>query len=213
MTKTFSVTKPISIFPATKTNGQPTRRLVISVQPSELSEMPAELFAVKISQSPKPERAGKLVFKYFSFKPSDSTPWSDMASTNFNIATPVEEIKQAVVNALGTSNAKVQFTVNMPGQFANIETSDGHYSIYDFNESADGNLGYYFKGGTVVTVTFTEATHNGNPYYRLSLNAETLAPDEIFARSGKGKRFGEEADAPAQQVYKGDDADAGVLPW
>jgi len=208
MSNTFTVTQPISIFPATKVDGSPTRRLVVSVKPEELGNIPADLFGVKISQSKKADRAGKLVFKYFAFKVSDATPWTDTAPSNFNIATPVEEIKQAVVAAIGqTAGAKVQFTINMPGKFANIETSDGRYSLYDFNESPDGNLGYYLKGGTVVTVTFTPAEHQGNQYFRLKLDANGQSPEDIFSRGGRGKIFGQDdaiGGAGSQQVYTGD---------
>lgn len=193
MSTTFTYTAPVSIFPSTKIDGTPSRRLVLSVQPSELESVPADLFAVKVSQSKNPQKKGTLRFKYFAFKANDTAQWSDQASTNFNVGTPVEEIKAAVVAAIGANpEATVQFTVNMPGKFANIETSDGRYSLFDFNENPDGNLGYYLKGGTVVTVTFTESEHKGNLYYRLKLEARDKSPEELFVRGGRGKIFGQE---------------------
>lgn len=193
MSTTFTYTAPVSIFPSTKIDGTPSRRLVLSVQPSELESVPADLFAVKISQSKNPQKKGTLRFKYFAFKANDTAQWSDQASTNFNVGTPVEEIKAAVVAAIGANpEATVQFTVNMPGKFANIETADGRYSLFDFNENPDGNLGYYLKGGTVVTVTFTESEHQGNLYYRLKLEARDKSPEELFVRGGRGKIFGQE---------------------
>lgn len=190
---TFTYTAPVSIFPSSKLDGSPSRRLVLSVKPEELANVPAELFAVKVSQSKNPQKTGTLRFKYFAFKANDTAQWSDQASTNFNVATPVEEIKAAVVAAIGANPAAtVQFTVNMPGKFANIETADGHYSLFDFNENPDGNLGYYLKGGTVVTVTFTESEHQGNSYYRLKLEARDKSPEELFVRGGRGKIFGQE---------------------
>ena len=205
------ITKPISIFPATKQDGSPTRRLVVSVTPAELAEMPEELFAVKVSQSKNPTRAGKVVFKYFAYRLTESTPWTDIVPSNFNIATPVAEIKAAVVSAIGSkADAKVQFTINMPGKFANIETSDGRYSLYDFNASQDGNLGYYLKGGTVVTVTLTPSEHQGNTYYRVRLDANGQSPEDIFVRGGKGKVFGQDdAGAAETSVFSGDAGAAG----
>lgn len=204
MATPFSITQPVSIFPSTKLDGSPSRRLVVSVQPSELVNIPEELFAIKTSQSKKPERAGKLVFKYFSYKASETATWSDLASTQFNIATPLAEIKKLVVSMFGQNlEAKVQFTVNMPGKFANIDTADGRYSIFDFNTNPDGNLGYYLKGGTVVTVTFTPAEHQGNEYLRIKLDAGTQTPEDIFVKGGHGKVYGQDDDVPAQNVYTG----------
>lgn len=206
MSNTFTITKPISIFPGTKQDGTPNRRLVISVTKEELQEIPAALFAVKVSQSSNPAKRGSLRFKYFAFKLNETTPWSDAASTNFNVATPVEEIKTAVIAALVSQpELKVQFTVNMPGKFANIVTSDGPYSIFDFNEAPDGNLGYYLKGGSVVTVEFTEAIHQNNSYYRLKLSAPQTSPEELFQRGGKAKVFGQEdgVAASAGSVFAG----------
>ena len=48
MSTTFTYTAPVSIFPSTKIDGTPSRRLVLSVQPSKLENVPADLFAVKI---------------------------------------------------------------------------------------------------------------------------------------------------------------------
>lgn len=178
--------------------------MVIAVEPGELADMPEELFAVKISQSKKPERAGKLVFSYLAFRLNESTPWSDLASNNHTIATPLSEIKAAVVSVIGSQpNAKVQFTMNMPGKFANIMTSDGNYSIYDFNETPDGNLGYYLRGGSVVTVELTPSEHQGNSYYRMKLSAKDTSPEDLFVRGGKGKIFGQEDSAPTS-VFSGD---------
>lgn len=208
MTKQFTITKPISIYPGTKLDGSPTRRLVVSVQPSELADMPAELFAVKISQSKNPQKMGKLVFKYFAYKVNDAIPWSDQTSSSFTVATPLEDIKQSIITALANqANAKVQFTVNMPGNFANIETSDGRYSLYDFNESPDGNLGYYLKGGSVVNVTFIPSEHQGNAYFRLRLDAANMSPEDLFVRGGKGKIFGrDEVSEPVQSVFTGSES-------
>lgn len=219
MSQTFTITKPISIFPGTEFDGSPSRRLVVSATPSELAEFPAELFAVKISQSKNPQKAGKLVFKYFAYKVSASTPWSDQASSNFTIATPVEEIKEAIIKALAhQADARMQFTIKMPGKFANIETADGRYSLYDFNESPDGNLGYYLKGGTVVSVTFIPAENQGNAYYRLRLDAHDKSPEELFVRGGRGKIFGRDdatVGAPVSQtVFAGsNDEDSQATIW
>ncbi len=46
-----------------------------------------------------------------------------------------------------TLEAKVQFTVNMPGKFANIDTADGRYSISSIlTQHQTCNPGYHLKG-------------------------------------------------------------------
>lgn len=189
MRKTFSITKPIAIYPGTNMNGTPNRRLVIAVKPNELADMPEELFAMKRSQSKDMNRRGKLVFKYLSYKTNEVTPWSDRAASSFDDATPLSTVKEAVMSILTDPDAKAQFTVRMPGKFGKIKTPDGVYDLFDFTETPDGNLGYYLKKDTLATVTFTLAEHQDNEYYRLKLETD-LYPEDIFEESGKGKRFG-----------------------
>lgn len=189
----FSLTRPIYIYKTTTYSGDGGRKLVMNAEPKELADFPAALFKLKVSQSKNPEKAGKIIFKYFRYKGSESTPWSDMAPTNFTMDTPFETIKEQVVSSMGTNpNIKTQFDIKMPGNFANIDTSDGIYTIFDYNVNPEGDLGYYFIGGTTVTVTFTPSTHRENFYYRLHLAATDKRPEEIFRKSGKGRIFGEE---------------------
>ena len=65
MTEPIVIKGPISIFQTAGMNGRPSRRLFIDVK--DLSTIPDELFAVKISQSKNPSLAGKFVFKLFRY--------------------------------------------------------------------------------------------------------------------------------------------------
>ena len=208
----FTVTAPISIFPSTKLDGTPSRRLVVSVPRDMLATLPEELFAVKISQSRKPDRAGRLMFSYLSYKLNGA--WSTFAPEKFTVASPLSDIKNTIVASFATMDVEVQFSFNMPGKFANIDTPQGRYTIFDFNQFPEGSPGYYLKGDTKATVTFTPATHNGNAYLRIALSTE-FDPSEIFVKGGRGKIFGaeeEEANTGAVFTPQDDVDDVADLP-
>lgn len=209
--------QPISIFPGKKQDGTPNFRLVMSTETKDLANIPEELFALKVSQSQKPERRGQIVFKYFSFALTQESGWSDLVPQGLTTATPLAEIKNAVVTALSNrTETKVQFTVNMPGKFGNIDTPQGRYTIFDFTEfPPDGKPGYYLKGGTIATVELKPSMHSGNPYFRVTLSTESN-PEDIFVKSGRAKIFGEEtptASLPEQDVYQGESSESGSVIW
>lgn len=202
----ITITKPISIYPSQDLNGQPTKRLVIAGGLEDLASFPDELFAVKISQSKKPDLAGKTLLKYISYKLNEQAPWASRVPESITIATPTSSIKQALLEAFKSQpDAKFQLTIKLPGKFANLDTPQGRYTLFDFTQfPSDGNPGYFLKPGTVVEVTLTPATHNGNDYFRVALKSE-LGPDEIFSRGGRGKLWGDddEASAPSADAAPG----------
>lgn len=192
MAEPIVIKGPISIFQTAGMNGRPSRRLFIEV--TDLAAIPEELFAVKISQSKNPSLAGKPVFKYFSYKVNENTPFSALAPENTTLATPVSEIKSAVVSKLGAlPGAKYSLNISLNGTFANIETSEGIYTIFDDKEfpATEGKPGYYVASGTEAEVTITKAQSQYGPYYRTSIKTD-LSPDEVFVKAGKGKIWGAE---------------------
>lgn len=178
-------------------NHKTQRRLHIPMP--ELSAIPEELFAVKVSQSKNPNKAGKTVFKYLTFKqPGDDQPTQDFAPQGVNIGTPVAEIKQAFMNLMATNPAiQLEFTlhVNLPGKFANIETSEGRFTIFDMEAfpETEGAPGYYIKRGTHADVTLTPAVSQGNQYYQVALKT-SQGPDEIFEKSERARVWGQDDD-------------------
>jgi len=205
--------KEISIFTTDGLNGGKSRRLFITVD--DITEVPEELFAVKVSQSNKPEKAGKTVFKYLSFKQDgDGQPWQDFAPKDVTIATPVAEIKAKLVSFVQSNNLqlKYQLAVNLNGKFANISTAEGRFTLFDDVQFAasEGNPGYYLKRGTRATVTLKEAMSNyGKPYFQVTL-ATSATPDEIFQKSGRAKVWGQEDDAVADDFNPSTDLGAGT---
>lgn len=210
MTEPIVISGPISIFQTAGMNGRPSRRLFIDVK--DLDAIPDELFAVKISQSKNPSLAGKPVFKYFSYKVNENTPFSALAPDNTTLATPVSEIKSTVVSKLGAlPGAKYSLNIALNGSFANIETSEGIYTIFDDKEfpATEGKPGYYVASGTEATVTITRAQSQYGPYYRTSIKT-ALSPDEVFVKAGKGKVWGAETQGSVHTSAAEDATDGAV---
>ena len=190
MTEPIVINGPISIFQTAGMNGRPSRRLFIDVK--DLATIPDELFAVKISQSKNPSLAGKPVFKHFSYKVNENTPFSALAPDTTTLATPVSEIRTSVVTKLGAlPGAVFSLNITLNGSFANIATSDGLYTIFDDKEfpATEGKPGYYVASGTPAEVTITEAQSQYGPYYRTSIKT-ALSPDEVFVKAGNSKVWG-----------------------
>lgn len=180
----------ISIFQQDGLNGKPSRRVFIAVE--DLAAVPDELFAIKMSQSRNPELAGKAVFKYFSYKVSKDAPFSALAPTGTTVATPTAETKAAVMAKLGAlPDVEFSIAMNMNGQFGNIKTPEGVYTIFDDKEfpATQGKPGYYLKSGTLATVTLTLAQGQHSEYYQVALATDS-GPADIFVTAGKSKVWG-----------------------
>lgn len=183
---------PISVFQSTNMNGKPSRRVLIRVK--DLGAIPDELFAVKISQSKKPELTGHPIFRYFSFKVSEDTPFSPLAPTSATLQTPTAELKAQVVENLGKmAGAIFHIAINMNGRFGNIRTPEGIYTLFDDQQfpQSEGKPGYYLKSNTKATVTLTKSISHYGPYYRVVLET-TAMPNDIFVKSGRSKVWGAE---------------------
>ena len=203
---------PISVFQGHNMNGDPSRRVFIHVK--DLSTVPDELFAVKISQSKKPELAGRAVFKYFSYKPNDEAPFSSLAPANTTLQTPVAELKAlALGNLAKLPDAVFSLAINMNGRFGNIKTPKGTYLLFDDERfpQSEGKPGYYLKGETEATVTLTQAAGQHCSYYRVQLETEQ-SPDEIFVKSGQSRVWGAEDDVAVSQTPTDASAQAPTNP-
>lgn len=200
-----------------------SRRLFMSVD--DIANVPAAMFAVKLSQSPNADRAGKPFFKYFAYKLDDSQPFNSRAPQEITITTPVEEIKSFVLSKLGAiPGVKYSFAVNMKGTFGNIKTPDGTYTIYDEREfpETNGRPGYYLSSDTIATVRLTPAVSQGNEYFRNEIET-TMSPDEIFVKVGASKVWGAEDTgstgftaapaAPAAPTAPEAPTSADSMPW
>lgn len=204
------INAPISIYQSKERsrNGKPSRRVFITV--SDLAAIPDELFAVKISQSRNPALAGKAVFKYFSYRLNDETPFASLAPNGTTMATPVGDLKAQVVSKFGQlPDAKFTVAINMNGAFANIKTADGTFTIFDEKEfpQTHGKPNYYVKTDTLANVEIESATSANGPYYRVKLETEASSND-VFVRAQRSRVWGAEDDAedvaaPAEEENAG----------
>lgn len=178
----------------------------------KVEEIPVNLFAVKVSQSTDPAKAGKLVFKYLSYRLDPNGKYVDLAPTNITLETPLEEVRNAVVSKFtNIEGAQVSIGVGLHGKFTNITTADGVFAIYDEDKfknpdpNISGNAPYYIKSDAIINVKLKGAVSQNNEYLQTTLST-TSSSDEIFQKSSAGKVWGEDsadgamtgqADAPA----------------
>lgn len=164
--------------------------------PKTLEEIPEELFAVKISQSRNPERAGKPVFRFFSYRltPGEGK-FMDLAPTGITMETPLADIKNLVVSKftnLGTP-VELSLSIGLHGTFTNIQCSDGVYALYDTSKFSDpdpeknGRAPYWIKNGVEIHVKLKGADSvQGNDYIQSTLST-TATANEIFQKAEVGK--------------------------
>ena len=209
MTKT-SATKPlrgfeydytgtVAIFKQQGYQGQGVARtLFFSPELTQLADLPAELFMVKISQSTNPERAGRAVFRFLSFKFSEEGQYGSVAPEGIAVTTPLEEVKALIVSKLtAVPQAQVSVAIPLKGRFTTVATPDGDFNIYDEDKfpSNDwrelGDPPYYLRNDVEVTVSMKGAESHGNEYLQTRLKT-TLSPDEIFQKRAEGKIWGED---------------------
>lgn len=201
-----------------KPEGTIQHRLYITTE--TLEEIPEELFAVKLSQSAKPERKGKLVFKYFSWE-EEGKGWNDLVGDGSPalIAQPVATIKQLVVEALkNATGLRWSLQFNSPSPFLNVETPNGKFIVYDNKKypntlglpsDADGNRLYYLKSDADIELGLESAVSNGNDYYRLSLTSKNPDGNAVFGKSSVGQEWNPEG-GDAQEP---ENTDASTNPW
>lgn len=202
---TFSV-KPNNIFirhnvsdgkgPYSPPAGTIQHRLQFST--TTLDEVPAELFAVKISQSPKPEKKGKLVFNYFSIFINNQ--WETLVPQQL-AGKSNEEIKEAMIALVKQQGDEVRwnFNMNLPSPFLAVDTEKyGSLRVYDntaypytmgqptkedqtpdLKDKTDWTILYYLKYDADVTLHFKLAVSKkgGTEYYQITMSSDAEQRD------------------------------------
>lgn len=182
------------------TGTKPKTRQVF-LRPASLDDIPAALFGVKVSQSKKPELAGKTLFKHFAFQigtgddsQPNTNPFNNLAPEGVTVATPVEEIRSIVVSKLANiPNINYSIVISLNGDFSNITTADGTFEIFNRQKypDTDGDPNYYIKSDEVIKVTLKEAVSAFGPYFQVRF-ASPKTSNEIFQKRQQGVAWGED---------------------
>lgn len=208
---------PISIFRGTGYQGKGVSRTMFLTP--KLEEIPEQLFALKLSQSTNPAKAGKPVFRYFSFRFDENGKYENFAPEGISLNTPLSEIKNMVISKMGNiPNAQISINVNLHGTFTNVTCADGTFAIYDEEKfpSADsnkhGNAPYYIKGDANIHVKLKGAVSQGNEYLQSTLST-TATSNDIFQKVQRGKVWGEEDNSGVMPDTPAAAAEPGKPVW
>lgn len=183
----------------------------------KVEDIPENLFAVKISKSTNPQKTGRPVFKYLSYRFEENQKPMDMVPSGIDLSTPLDQIKAAFVNKLATMpGASVSLNIGLKGKFTVIACADGNFKLYDEDEpefktddpKTTGNAPYYIKSDAIVHVKLKGAmSKQANPYIQTTLSS-TNTSSEILAKPQKGAIWNPDdantAAAPAQAANGGD---------
>ena len=175
----------------------------------KLEDVPEQLFALKISQSTNPAKAGKPVFKFFSYRFDENAKFENTAPEAVNMQTPLSDIKAMVISKFGNiPTAQISLNINLPGRFTNVTCADGTYAIYDEekfpNEDPNkvGEAPYYIKGDAVINVTLKGAESQNNEYLQTTLST-TAVSNDIFQKTQSGKVWDGENSQPQDPAAGG----------
>lgn len=183
-----------------------SRTMILKPELKDLDKIPEELFMVKISQSQNPDKAGKPLFRFFTFKTTkEETKFSESVPKGVDQTTPLAEIKEKVVGALqALEDAEVSLLIPVHGTFTIASLADGDFDVYNEDKFPSENLmdkgepPYYIKPDAEMSVKITGSESRGNEYLRTRISS-TLPADEVFQKKALGKVWGEDESTGASQ--------------
>lgn len=161
----------------------------------KVEDIPENLFAIKVSQSTNPQKQGKLVFKFLSYRLTEDQKPIDLVPSGIDMTTPLDKIKAAFVAKInGTPGASVSLNIGLKGKFTNIVCADGTFKLYDEdapefktdNPETTGNAPYYVKSDAEIHVVLKGAmSKQGNAYIQSTLST-TNTSNEVLAMPTRG---------------------------
>lgn len=181
----------------------------------KLEDIPENLFAVKVSQSNNPQKAGKLAFKYLTYRLNENEKPNDLVPSGIDLTTELKDIKSMFLAKLANMPGVVfSLNIGLKGKFTSITCTDGTFKLYDEDEPAfktdnpdtSGNAPYYVKSDAQVHVKLKGAMGKmGKPYIQSELSS-TSASNEILAQTERGHIWNPNstvaAEAPAADGMK-----------
>lgn len=185
---------PISIFRGRAYDGKGVSRTMF-LKPERLEDIPEELFVVKMSQSKKPELAGKPVFRFLSYKMTKDGNFETGAPASFTPATPLSQIKQEVIAKFGQlPDVEISLSIPLKGKFTPVQFADDTFNIYDEKAFPSDDLEllgeppYYLKADVEMHVELkgVESSH-GNEYFQSTLSTTATSNDALQQKGSTGK--------------------------
>lgn len=172
----------------------------------KVEDVPEPLFAVKVSQSSDPQKAGKYVFKFLTFRLTEDQKPLDLVPSGIDMTTPLDQIKAAFVQKINaTPGASVSLNIGLKGKFTSIACADGSFKLYDEDEpefktdnpETTGNAPYYIKSDAQIHVKLKGAmSKQGNAYIQTTLST-TSTSGEILAMPQRGAIWNPDGNAAA----------------
>lgn len=184
-----------------------------------IDDVPVELFLIKQSQSKNPERAGKFVFKYFSYQDATGKWNNQLPDQLLQYVNPILDqtdlsaIRTEIVKAIKAND--MQFSINLPSKspFLNITMGDGNtyvlYSDKDFphtmgqptkdQNGANVTKAYYLDSNAPLIIELTKSVnpeYPTNPYYRLQVRTEETDASKVLKPYRQAKVWSPDGDEP-----------------
>lgn len=169
-----------------------SRTIFLNPKPEDI---PVNLFAIKMSKSTNPQKAGRPVFRFLSYRFQENQKPMDMVPEGIDMSTPLDKIKEMFVSKMSTvPGATVSLNIGLKGKFTSIACANGTYKLYDEDEpdfktedpKTSGNAPYYIKNDAQIHVKLKGAmSKQGNAYIQTTLST-THTSDEIFTKPQKG---------------------------
>lgn len=184
-------------------------------------DIPENLFAVKVSQSSNPQKVGKMVFRFLTYRLAEDQNPMDLVPSGIDMSTPLADIKAAFVQKITqTAGASASLNIGLKGRFTNIACADGNFKLYDEEEpdwktddpKTSGSAPYYIKSDAQIHVKLKGAmSKQGNAYIQTTLST-TSTSSEIFAQPQRGAIWNPDG-AAASTASKETSADGTEPIW
>lgn len=172
-----------------------SRTLFLHPSADALKDIPAEMFMIKLSQSPDATKNGKPVFRFLTFRPGAEGKFVNLAPADLTLETPLEEIKNRIVAQFANiPDITVSFNIPLKGTFTNLQTATMLITLYDANNEelktndplTSGDAPYYIKQDAVITVQLKGAESQGNEYFQSTLSTDAT-PEEVLVTRQVGQ--------------------------
>lgn len=234
----YKLTAPARIYQSEPFAGEtkPNRTLFIRLTKELFEQLPAEMFAVKVSQGKK--TAGQMVYKFLSYR-FDATAQSYSSVCPFpgvTVQTDLNEIKGQTIATMNASAnyPEISLVIKLNGPFKNVVLGENPYDkttprvpLFDNNNPdyanenlrLHGNPNYYLKGDVPINIHLKGDYKMNNAYFMVDFSyighpSEFLVyKTEAVEWDGSGPESGQFGSIGSQPVFNPTDGNNGNLTW